>query len=118
LDTYYVTNNNPKNRERGEAPCADYEDYKITMEQLNRLGLSDGDIEQFLGRKVEEEDIDEGIDMTSVDMLQLLLLFIKMYNPTFSYEVVAEKQMPTFSFYGFDKKQRHIGFIGYGLFSS
>lgn len=49
----------------------------------------------------------------SFDLVELVCLFIQKYNPEFRYEII---NLPMLPFYGYDKKDRHIGHIGYGLF--
>lgn len=50
----------------------------------------------------------------SRDMVTIVCLFIQKYNPEFKYEIL---DIPMLPFYGYDEKKRHIGHIGYGLFS-
>lgn len=50
---------------------------------------------------------------SSSDLVEMVCLFIQKYNPEFRYEII---DLPMLPFYGYDKKDRHIGHIGYGLF--
>jgi hypothetical protein len=50
------------------------------------------------------------------DMLDLLLWFLKLGNNSLKLQLANVPLVPTFHFYGYDKKKRHIPFIGYGLF--
>lgn len=43
--------------------------------------------------------------------------FCTLGNPKLVLTPMPEAERPTLAFYGNDKKDRHIGFIGYGLFS-
>jgi len=51
----------------------------------------------------------------SDDMAEIVCLFIQRFTPEFKYKII-EDSIPMLPFYGFDKKNRHIGHIGYGLF--
>lgn len=52
----------------------------------------------------------------SEKMCQYVLWFMKQGDPDLELSIVPN--VNTLSFYGFDEKNRHIGFIGYGLFDS
>jgi len=47
------------------------------------------------------------------DLAEIVCLFIQKYNPEFKYEIL---NIPMLPFYGYDEKDRHIGYFGYGLF--
>ena len=47
--------------------------------------------------------------------VDIFIWFMKKDNPDLILEVV-EDYVPSFHFYGFDDKKRHINFFGYGLF--
>lgn len=51
------------------------------------------------------------------DLLTALIKFIQIGEPVLTFTIVKDA-IPSFEFYGFDEKERHIGGIGYGLFGS
>ena len=48
-------------------------------------------------------------------MAKFVAWFIGLSGPAL--ELTPRNEVPTLQFYGYDKEKRHIGFIGYGLFS-
>ena len=63
----------------------------------------------------DDEEPEYHVEETSA-MAEIVCCFIKRYNSEFEYKIV-EDSIPMLPFYGFDEKHRHIGHIGYGLFS-
>lgn len=54
--------------------------------------------------------------MTSKTMAELWVLLLQDADPTLELKMVEQNKVPMLSFYGFDKKGRHISFVGYGTF--
>ena len=87
----------------------EYEDNSVSEKFLNAFP-------EFLEKglvKHEPEDTEYYIEDLS-DLVEIVCLFIQKYNPEFKYEIV---DIPMLPYYGYDKKGRHIGYFGYGLFS-
>jgi len=93
-------------------PQADYEDYTFSKETLQSL--------LDFGVKLDQDTIDYIREQESTDGTELLcdiiLKFIQTQDETLELERAEENECPMFQFYGFDNKQRHIGYFGYGLF--
>lgn len=51
-------------------------------------------------------------------MAKYVALFTMKGDADLTITLVPEEQVPTFAFYGSDEQERHISFIGYGLFHS
>lgn len=62
--------------------------------------------------KSAEEWVDE---FHTDDFALAVLNYIKLGNAEFEFKII-EDDLETFNYYGYDKKKRHIGFFGYGLF--
>lgn len=85
--------------------CNDYEDCKISEEQIRGLGL---DVEKY------QQIIDNGIEPD--DFIEMFIEYIQIHNPEISLKIINDT-IPSFHFYGYDEQKRHIGGFGYGLFS-
>jgi len=98
-----------------EEVCHDYGDYSVTAEvlrELKQVGFEFKDCD-FDG----EEGADDEVCYPSEEgMLQLTVWFIKQGNPEIKLKQISTPKVPSLAFYGFDKKKRHIGFIGYGIY--
>jgi hypothetical protein len=93
-------------------PQADYDDYSFTKETLQAL--------LDFGVKLDQDTIDYITEQESTDGTELLcdivLRFIETQDETLKLVRKDEEDYPMFQFYGFDEKERHIGYFGYGLF--
>lgn len=93
-----------------EEVACEYEDNSVSEKFLNAFP-------EFLEKglvKYESEYYNEYYIEDLSDLVEIVCLFIQKYNPEFKYEIV---DIPMLPFYGCDEKGRHIGHIGYGLFS-
>jgi hypothetical protein len=99
-------------------PMSDYGDYsfkKETLDALLKFGVQiEKDLVDSLYESYSEEDGDASIDIET--LLDIVLAFIKTQDENLTLRVLPENDLPMFQFYGFDKKGRHIGYFGYGLF--
>lgn len=95
-EMYFTTK--AKTKTSPENVCRDYGDNEITKQQIKDLGL----------QKMYDGD----------DFIHLFVDYMITHNHDLKLEIVQQNQIPTFHFYGHDKKKRHIGFMGYGLFES
>ena len=89
--------------------CQEYEDDYVSeydQEELEELG--------FVFTHYHENTLGL-VYPTAKGMLELTLWFLKQGDPDLILK--QEEEVPTLHFYGFDDKERHIGFIGYGLFN-
>lgn len=114
-EAYFKAKKKLKGFDFGEEVCSGYEQYRIEpplFEKMLSLGFSFDDM--------DPEDLElakvEGLGLSTKDITKLFLQYLKMGDPTLELDIVPEPQVPTFHFYGFDKKKRHIPHIGYGLF--
>lgn len=85
--------------------CRKYEDCSISQEQIEGLGL---DVENY------EHIIENGVEYQ--DFIELFIDYIQTHNPEISLKIIKDN-IPSFHFYGFDERKRHINGFGYGLFS-
>lgn len=90
----------------------EYENNSVSEKFLNAFPEF---LEEGLIKHDPEYDINdyEYYIENSLDLAIIVCLFIQKYNPEFKYEIT---DIPMLPFYGYDKKKRHIGHIGYGLF--
>lgn len=93
-----------------EDVCNEYQDSRITIEELKSLGIKP---EDFFVDPLEEE---EGEWILGEDEIVDLFLRYMMNNSEDLTLKIIQKDVEMFPFYGFDEKKRHIGFIGYGVF--
>lgn len=49
------------------------------------------------------------------EMVRLWIFLLQKVNPNLKLMLIKD-EIPDFHFYGFDEQNRHIGFVGYGLF--
>lgn len=91
-----------------EEICKEYEDSSIDIDLFNEL------VE--LGLDVEEFDLpyDDQVMFSPDNMCQLWVLLLMKTDETLKLEIEDIPEM--LSFYGYDEKKRHIGFVGYGCF--
>ena len=96
-----------------EKIVSEYEESFITKEQFDTLKNYGYDFYDGAEKELEDEGrfyIDEDV------FIDIFIWFMKKDNPTLMLEI-TDDDVPTFHFYGYDSKSRHIGFFGYGLFS-
>lgn len=87
-----------------------YSDYESTQD----LGM-ERKIKEVTGLDIDtESEWPEGL-RSSDDFASYVIWVINFGNPEMKCKQISES-VPTLPFYGFDKKKRHIGFFGYGLF--
>lgn len=87
-----------------ERYCGDYGDHKIPAHIVDAaiadgLDWSPGEMEWASSR----------------DFVQLVVWFLNKGNPELKVRLAPD--VPLLAFFGLDKQERHIGFMGYGLFS-
>lgn len=96
-----------------ECYCSEYGESTITTEDIEEIeesGIKISDEMKEQAREKGETYVDAD------DMIDWFIQFMKLGNPSLELKQITQPQMPTFHFYGYDKKQRHIGFFGYGTF--
>ena len=74
-------------------------------------------IEKEYVKKISETGFD--LDTNNFNTEQMAKLWVYLLNkidPTLNIRLTEEEKLPMLPFYGFDKKQRHISQVGYGLF--
>lgn len=90
---------------RDFAPCNNYGDSSITREELSRFNIT-----------LSEEEIENYInEFNPKDFADVFIKFMTQHNKELELDIVKD-HIPTFSFYGYDSNNRHIGYMGYGLF--
>jgi hypothetical protein len=80
--------------------CSDYQDYTIPDEVVKQA--------EELGYEIDPENF------FTDDMAKYTAWFIMLGDSELKLE--ETKAVETLAFYGYDEKNRHINFIGYGLF--
>jgi hypothetical protein len=65
------------------------------------------------GCPLPEDEDDWGPDA----MADVVVWFLNQGDPDLDVRLEKRSSVPSLAFYGFDDQKRHIGFIGYGLFS-
>ena len=89
--------------------CGDYQDSGVSKDMQDELKKKG-----FVFTRFEEEY--EGKIFPYVDgMLELTEWFIQQGDSSIKLEA-EDVEVDTLHFYGFDSKDRHIGFIGYGIY--
>ena len=86
-----------------ESFCDEYEDSNVPTEVRERITA--------LGGPAIGDDFD------AERMANVVAWFINLGDPAVDVTISPREEVPTLAFYGNDKKRRHIGFIGYGLFT-
>ena len=86
--------------------CTDY-----TCNSFSRKGLAKIRESGYKGAFSDDPREDY---VTTHGMAKLVIWFCMQGNPKLELKLVDKP--PSFAFFGFDKKKRHIGHIGYGLF--
>lgn len=96
-----------------ETTCGDYNEYTIgsdASDEFKQIGINldlDYDEEMLIEERIYYVNQDNFID--------LFIQFMKLDSIDLQLELTKDP-VPTFHFYGFDEKNRHIGCFGYGLF--
>ena len=93
---------------RIEEICSEYEEDEIGAEDVRILKELGFEFENSTG-------MGEGV-VNPTEMARLWLFLLQKVNPMLKLEIV-QNDAPSFHFFGFDAHGRHIGFVGYGLFS-
>jgi hypothetical protein len=97
--------------EKFDPPCAEYEDNTFSKELYNYL-IEKG----VVMPKFEEHYADpECYRPLAKQYIQMVLNVIMWFDPKVKLEF-KQDDSETFHFYGSDKKRRHIGYFGYGLY--
>lgn len=92
------------------SPCSEYQDYQVKEETIEAL------INYGINISGEEEAAWTEDGLTTYEMCDLVLDFIKVQDKELVLTRVPNADLPMFQFYGIDEKKRHIGYFGYGLF--
>ena len=88
--------------------CSEYEEDEIDEETV--------DILKDMGFQFENSSgMGDGIVNVS-EMARLWIFLLQKADPSLKLEIVDD-DIPNFQFFGVDEKRRHIGSVGYGLFS-
>jgi hypothetical protein len=90
--------------------CSDYQDCVLPEEIKNKLKEMG-----FSGIDFDDPDFDN-FGLSSDNLAQIVIWFINLGDSSLEARLCTEDTIPMFPFYGFDGKNRHIDFIGYGLF--
>lgn len=93
---------------RIEEICSEYEEDEIEAEKVQIIKELGFNFENSTG-------LGDGIT-NPAEMARLWIFLLQKADPSLKLEIVPN-DMPTLHFYGFDDQSRHIGFVGYGLFS-
>ena len=101
-------------------PCADYEDRTIDNDWYSKLvrdGILNDNDDISINEDEESGDVEnETYDVDTDMFVGMVLAYLKVGDPELVLEVIKEESLPMLPFYGYDDKQRHIGYFGYGLF--
>lgn len=93
--------------------CSEYAESLITkedIEEIEKVGI-------IISDEMKEEAQQNGeASVYPEDIIEWFIQFMKLGNPSLELTLITEPKIPTFHFYGFDEKKRHIGFFGYGTF--
>jgi hypothetical protein len=96
--------------------CSDYEENWFYDEEIIQKIINTG---FDLKNKCEFEEDDGyvcGVTFKPRVLAELWIYLLMYVDKSLKLEFMDEEETPMLSFYGFDKKRRHISFIGYGLF--
>lgn len=92
--------------------CSEYEDRSVpeeVYEEASKLGFVFKAFNEDPNADFDDKDLDFGTE----EMAQYVAWFLNLGDPDL--HVKIEESPPMLSFYGYDEKNRHIQFIGYGL---
>lgn len=90
--------------------CCDYEDGGVKPEIIQKL--------KDAGAPCPEPDpgFSDDLELGPFEMAEIVCWYLNQGDPDLHVALLAEEVVPMLPFYGFDEKERHIDFIGYGLF--
>lgn len=91
-----------------EEICSGYEEDELspeTVAQLRNMGFY---FKNQTGMGIEV--------MTPLEIMRIWLFLLRQADPSIDIEISSD-EIPNFQFFGFGPKGRHIGSVGYGLFS-
>lgn len=88
--------------------CSEYQDCRLDDTYYNKL--------LDLGFKFPPTEFDSH-DITPFTMARIWIFLLNKTDPSLNLNMENTKDIPTLHFYGFDEKNRHIDFVGYGCFS-
>ncbi|WCF11519.1 hypothetical protein NDS46_31675 (plasmid) [Paenibacillus thiaminolyticus] len=96
-----------------EEICSEYGDCKVEARIIDKL------IDLGFDLDLLEDTYQKGEDayFSSEDMCQLWIFLLMKTDLSLRLELIEESNIEMLPFYGFDSKQRHIGFVGYGIFA-
>ncbi len=103
-----------KGQTKWEPPCSEYEDGHFPIDIYNHLiefGVKLPKIEM----EDEEDVVEPYLAPEPEQFINIVLAVIRWGGPKDLKLVLLEPE--DFHFYGFDNKERHIGYFGYGLFA-
>lgn len=90
--------------------CGEYEENLVKKETIEKL------VEFGLNISEDQSEIWTKDGIGTNELCDLILEFIKTQDSELILNRIPTEDFPMFQFYGFDEKQRHIGYFGYGLF--
>lgn len=93
---------------------SDYEDSRIKQYQVDMLTDIGIEVRSEILKEIAEDD-EYYVEID--DFADWFEQFMKLDSPDLILERIPKKELPAFHFYGYDDKQRHIGFFAYGIFS-
>lgn len=103
--------------------CEEHFDISKLCEDYGDSRMTDSDLELFeeagirIHPELKKEILEDGEAYIDTDQyMDLWVRFMENQDERISLRIVPEEEMPTFHFYGYDEKQRHIGGFGYGIF--
>ena len=100
-----------RHKKEFETPCGDYERSTFDIDWLEKAGLTLADI----GLKESDLEDEDTIQANEELFVHMFIAFVMKHCEGVELRHVEADDM--FPFYGYDDKQRHIGFFGYGLYS-
>jgi hypothetical protein len=102
-----------------KVPCGEYQEWTFPAERLTEMGLGE---DPYYKERIEDayntdypDYLGKVDDVSSDFFAQMVIDFIMVHNPEIKLEITNEG-LEMFQWYGFDKKNRHLGYFGYGLF--
>ena len=103
-----------------KGPCTYYEERTIDNDWYTKL-VGDGILNENDDIRINEDEEsgnpeDETYDVNINMFVGMVLAYLKVGDPELELERIEEESLPMLQFYGYDDKQRHIGYFGYGLF--
>lgn len=93
--------------------CSEYEDCSINKEQFITIENYGFKFSEDIKQEIQDDEV---AYIDSDLFVDIFIWFMKKDNPNLILDIIDDN-VPSFHFYGFDDKKRHIQFFGYGLFS-